>query len=322
MIIRPRRLRQTPEIRRLVRETKLDVDDFIYPIFLVDGEDQKQPVESMPGVYRFSLDRLHEELDRVKEAGVLGVLYFSVPDHKDAYASEAYSDTGTLQKAIRLTREQYPELIVVADVCLCEYTDHGHCGIVHGHDIDNDETLVYLAKMAVSCAKAGVHIVAPSDMMDGRVYAIREALDENNFENVIIMSYSTKFASSFYGPFREAADSAPCFGDRRSYQMDPANQREAIYESVLDIEEGADIIMVKPIMTYLDVLAGVKEVSPIPVAAYNVSGEYAMIKAAAAQGWIDEEAVMMETLLSIKRAGADLIITYFALDAARCLKES
>jgi len=279
-------------------------------------------VESMPGIFRYSLDRLSEELDRVVASGVLGVLYFSVPDHKDALASEAYSESGTLQQAIRMTREKYPHLIVMADICLCEYTDHGHCGIVHGQVIDNDETLDYLAKMAVSCARAGVHVVAPSDMMDGRVAALREALDDNGFADTIIMSYSTKFASSFYGPFREAADSAPAFGDRRTYQMDPANQREAIYESALDIEEGADIVMVKPIMTYLDVLSAVKAMSPVPVAAYNVSGEYAMIKAAAAQGWIDEEAVMMETLLSIKRGGADIIITYFALAAAAVLTKT
>lgn len=316
MIIRPRRLRRTPALRALVRETRVQVTDLIYPIFVVDGNDQRQPIDSMPGIFRFSLDRLHEELDRVKAAGICGVLFFSVPDHKDARASEAYRDDVTLQQAIRLTKRDYPELVVIADICLCEFTDHGHCGIVKDGEILNDETLPYLTAMAVSCAAAGADLVAPSDMMDGHVAAIRKGLDEAGFIQTAIMSYSTKFASAFYGPFREAAASTPQFGDRRSYQMDPANFREAVRESELDAAEGADLLMVKPALPYLDVLRAVAERSPVPVAAYNVSGEYAMVKAAAAQGWIDEDRAVDELLLAIKRAGADLIITYFAVEAA------
>lgn len=316
VIIRPRRLRRSAALRDLTRETRLHVDDLIYPIFLVDGENQRQPINSMPGIARYSLDRLPEELERVRAAGVRAVLFFSVPEHKDEFATEAYRDDATLQQAIRLTKRQYPDLVVIADICLCEFTDHGHCGIVRGGMIENDETLIYLAKMAVSCAAAGADIVAPSDMMDGHVSALRAGLDRAGFDHAIIMSYSTKFASSFYGPFREAADSTPQFGDRRSYQMDPANFREAIRETSLDIEEGADIVMVKPALAYLDVLHEIARTSSVPVAAYNVSGEYSMIKAAAERGWIDEQGVVMESLLSLKRAGADLIITYYALEAA------
>lgn len=319
-MLRPRRLRQTRALRDMVRETRLDVRDFIYPIFVVDGAGQKQPVDSMPGIYRYSVDRLPEELDCVLAAGVRSVLYFGVPDHKDACATEAYNDKGALQAALRLTKSDYPDLVAVADICLCEYTDHGHCGIVRDGVVANDETLGYLARMAVSCARAGADMVAPSDMMDGHVDAIRTALDEAGFEQTIIMSYSTKFASAFYGPFRDAAGSAPAFGDRRSYQMDPANRREALRETDLDLDEGADIVMVKPALPYLDVLSDIAAMSPVPVAAYNVSGEYAMVKAAGQNGWIDAERVMMETLLSIKRAGADLIITYHALEAAAVLK--
>lgn len=322
LYIRPRRLRQSPALRDLVRQTRLHISDLIYPVFVVDGNDRKEEVESMPGIFRYSLDRLPEELDRVRDAGVKGVLYFGVPDHKDEYATEAYRDDATLQNAIRLTKKDYPGLVVIADICLCEYTSHGHCGIVHDHEIVNDETLEYLARMAVFCARAGADIVAPSDMMDGHVIALRDALDDAGFINTIIMSYSTKFSSAFYGPFRDAAGSAPAFGDRATYQMDPANFREAVHETELDIEEGADIVMVKPALAYLDVLAEVSQISPVPVAAYNVSGEYSLVKAAAEKGWVDETRLMMEMLTSIKRAGADMIITYFALDAARVLKES
>lgn len=318
---RMRRLRVNEAVRGLVRETRLDKRDLIYPMFVTEGENLVNPVESMPGICQYSIDRMDEELTRVLAAGVTAVLIFGIPAHKDETGSEAYNDNGVTQRAIRHIKAAYPELLVIADICLCEYTSHGHCGLVCGEEILNDETLPLLAKMAVSLAAAGADILAPSDMMDGRVAAIREALDQNGFQNRMIMAYSAKFASGFYGPFREAAHSAPGFGDRKTYQMDPANRKEAIRECMADMEEGADIIMVKPALAYLDVIREVADRTDYPLAAYNVSGEYAMVKAAAANGWIDEKRIVMEILLGIRRAGAKMIITYHALDAARWLDE-
>ncbi len=319
---RPRRLRLNENIRRMVRETRLSVDDLIQPFFVVHGEKVKNPVGSMPGVYQLSIDYLVEEVKRARDLGIPAVILFGIPKKKDPVASEAYADDGIIQMAVRAIKEKVEDIIVITDVCLCEYTSHGHCGLVKGDKVLNDPTLELLAKTAVSHAKAGADIVAPSDMMDGRVAAIREALDAEGFQDVAIMAYSVKYASSFYGPFRDAADSAPKFGDRRSYQMDPPNAREAIKEASLDVEEGADIIMVKPALPYLDVVRMVKEAFPeVPLAAYNVSGEYAMIKAAAQLGWIDYERVVMETLVSIKRAGADMILTYFAMEVAEKLQK-
>ena len=308
-------------MRRMVRENRLDAADLIYPIFVAEGSGIAKPVESMPTVCQYSVDRLEEILPRVAESGISGLLIFGIPAKKDELATEAYNDNGVTQQAIRYIKEHYPELIVIADVCLCEYTSHGHCGVVKDGKILNDDTLPLLCKMAVSLAKAGADIVAPSDMMDGRVAAIRAALDENALEEIPIMSYSAKFASGFYSPFRDAAESAPCFGDRRTYQMDPANGREAIREIEDDIEEGADMIIVKPAMCYLDIMRTAREKFGLPIAAYNVSGEFAMVKAAAANGWIDEKRIVLEILTSIKRAGADMIITYHALDAAEWIKE-
>lgn len=318
---RLRRLRVNEAMRSFVRETRVDKNDLVYPMFVTEGEGIRHPVASMPGIYQYSPDRICEEIKRVEDAGVGAVLLFGIPAHKDERASEAYNDAGVTQRAIRRIKEFAPHLLVIADVCLCEYTSHGHCGIVRGGEILNDETLPFLAKMAVSMARAGADVVAPSDMMDGRVAAIRAALDENGFTNTMIMAYSAKFASGFYGPFREAAHSAPGFGDRKTYQMDPANRREAIRECLEDIEEGADVIMIKPAMAYLDIVREVADATGYPIAAYNVSGEYAMVKAAAANGWIDERTVVMETLCGIKRAGAKIIITYHALDAAAWLKD-
>ena len=318
---RLRRLRVNDAMRAMVRETSLAVEDLVYPIFVMEGEDIRQPVEAMPGICQYSVDRLDEELERVLAAGIGAVLLFGIPAHKDEVGSEAYNDEGVTQRAIRHIKARAPKLLVIADVCLCEYTSHGHCGLVRDGEILNDETLPLLSRMAVSMARAGADVIAPSDMMDGRVAAIRAALDENGFRNRMIMAYSAKFASGFYGPFREAAHSAPSFGDRRTYQMDPANRREAIRECLSDIEEGADVIMVKPALAYLDVLREVADRTYHPLAAYNVSGEYAMVKAAAANGWIDEKRVVMEILLGIRRAGAKIIITYHALDAARWLRE-
>ncbi len=318
---RMRRLRVNEAVRGMVRETRLDKRDLIYPMFVTEGENLVNPVESMPGICQYSIDRMDEELTRVLAAGVTAVLIFGIPAHKDETGSEAYNDNGVTQRAIRHIKAAYPELLVIADICLCEYTSHGHCGLVCGEEILNDETLPLLAKMAVSLAAAGADILAPSDMMDGRVAAIREALDQNGFQNRMIMAYSAKFASGFYGPFREAAHSAPGFGDRKTYQMDPANRKEAIRECMADMEEGADIIMVKPALAYLDVIREVADRTDYPLAAYNVSGEYAMVKAAAANGWIDEKRIVMEILLGIRRAGAKMIITYHALDAARWLDE-
>ena len=320
MIKRGRRLRANSAIRDMVRETTLSTKDFIYPIFVVEGENIKKEISSLEGNYQFSIDRLHEVIKEVQEADIAGVLLFGIPEHKDECGSEAYNDNGIVQQAIREIKKIDKNLLVITDVCMCEYTSHGHCGIIHGEDVDNDETLEYLCKISVSHAKAGADIIAPSDMMDGRISYIRNSLDENGFKNISIMSYSAKYCSAFYGPFREAANSAPQFGDRKTYQMDPANRMEALRETQMDIEEGADFIMVKPALPYLDIIRDCRENFNMPLVAYNVSGEYAMVKAAGKLGLIDEERVMMETLTSIKRAGADIIITYHALEAARVLK--
>lgn len=309
-----RRLRSSEAMRELTAETRLSPKDMIYPMFVVYGEDKKIPVESMPGVYQYSVDRLPEIMDRVREKGIAGVLLFGIPEHKDELATAAYDDNGVVQNAIRYIKKNYPELIVIADVCLCEYTSHGHCGVVMDGVILNDATLPLLAKAAVSMARAGADIVAPSDMMDGRVAAIRAALDDNGFADIPIMSYSAKYASGYYSPFRDAAESAPCFGDRRTYQMDCRNGREALREIADDLDEGADMIIVKPALAYLDVLKSARERFDVPIAAYNVSGEYSMVKAAAERGWIDEQRIITENLTAIKRAGADIIITYHALE--------
>lgn len=316
---RPRRLRRTENLRRMVRETTLQIDHLIYPLFVMPGKNIQNPVPSMPGVFQFSVDRLMEEIGTVNELKIPGVLLFGLPAMKDERGSEAFSDAGAVQEAVRAIKAKYPEMVVITDVCLCEYTSHGHCGLLRGHEVDNDPTLEVLAEVALSHARAGADLVAPSDMMDGHVAAIRGALDENGFKDTGILAYAAKYCSAFYGPFRDAADSAPKFGDRRAYQMDPANAIEAIREVGMDIDEGADMVMVKPALPYLDVIRRVKEEYDWPLAAYNVSGEYAMIKAAAANGWLDEERVMMETLTGIRRAGADLILTYFAKDAAKLL---
>ena len=314
---RPRRLRRNERLRSLVRETALSADHLIYPLFVGPGKDSAQPVASMPGVAQLSIDRAVKECEEVNALGIPAVILFGIPERKDSVGSEAYLDGGVVQKAIRAIKERAPELLVITDVCLCEYTDHGHCGVIKDGDVDNDRTLELLVKEALSHAKSGADIVAPSDMMDGRVGAIRKALDQNGFEQIAIMAYAAKYASGFYAPFRDAAESTPQFGDRRSYQMDPANADEALREVELDIREGADIIMVKPAMTYLDIVYRVKQKFGYPVAAYNVSGEYSMIKAAAKNGWIDERRIVLELMLSIKRAGADMILTYFAKDIAR-----
>ncbi len=318
---RPRRLRRTENLRRLVRETRLSVDQLIYPLFVTPGSGVKNPVESMPGIFRFSVDKLIEEVRSVVELDIPGVLLFGLPEKKDDRGSEAHAENGPVQQAVRAIKEAWPELTVITDVCLCEYTSHGHCGIIEGTEVHNDATLEILAQVALSHARAGADVVAPSDMMDGRVAAIRETLDEDGFDRVAILAYSAKYCSGFYGPFREAADSAPQFGDRRAYQMDICNTEEAIREVALDIEEGADMVMVKPALSYLDIIWRVKEQFDRPVAAYNVSGEYSMVKAAAANGWIDGDRIMMEILTSIVRAGADLVLTYFAKDAAGLLRK-
>jgi len=318
-IHRPRRLRRTEALRRMVRETELRPSDFIYPLFVVEGRGVRKPVPSMPGIDNLSVDLAVEEAKRARAVGVPAVILFGIPGHKDPRGTGAWAEDGIVQKALRAMKEAVPELQLLADICLCEYTDHGHCGVIHGAEVDNDRSLPLLAQMAVSCARAGADIVAPSDMMDGRVAAIRTALDGAGLSSTPILSYAAKYASGFYGPFREAAQSTPQFGDRRGYQMDPGNVREALKEVALDLDEGADLVMVKPALSYLDVIARVKERFDVPVAAYNVSGEYAMLKAAAANGWIDGERVMMEVLTSIKRAGADLILTYHAVEAAELL---
>ena len=318
---RTRRLRQTVALRNMVRENHVRVDELIYPLFVMEGENLAEPVESMPGICQYSLDRMNEELDRVKEAGIPAILIFGIPAHKDEVGSGAYDEHGIVQEAIRRIKKDYPELIVIADVCLCEYTSHGHCGLIKDGVILNDETLPLLAKSAVSYAEAGADIVAPSDMMDKRVGAIRKALDEAGFTYTPIMAYSAKFASGYYGPFRDAAHSAPGFGDRKTYQMDPANGQEALREVEEDIAEGADLIIAKPAMAYMDIIRAIHENYNVPIVAYNVSGEYAMVKAAAANGWIDEKKIVMENMIGMKRAGAKMIITYHALDVARWLRE-
>lgn len=319
LVHRLRRLRRNENLRALVRETQVRADDFIYPLFVCEGEGIRREISSMPGQYNLSIDELVKEASEARSLGVRAVILFGIPDQKDAQGSEAFLDEGIVQRAIRALKREVKDLLVIADNCLCEYTDHGHCGVVHDDEVINDDSLELLAHAAVSQAHAGADIIAPSNMMDGFVTAIRRALDEHGFEQIPIMSYAIKYASGFYGPFREAAGSAPQFGDRRSYQMDPANAREALREASLDIEEGADILMVKPALAYLDVLHALRERCDLPLAAYQVSGEYAMIKAAARQGWLDESRIMWETLTSIKRAGADMILTYFAKEAARQL---
>jgi porphobilinogen synthase len=316
---RPRRLRKNETIRRMVRETSLSPDCLIYPLFATYGKGVKKEISSMPGCYQESVDVIVKHAKEVKSLGIPAILLFGIPEHKDETGSGAYDEHGVVQKAVKAIKDRVPGLYVITDVCMCEYTSHGHCGIIKDCDVQNDPTLELLAKEAVSHAKAGADMVAPSDMMDGRVDAIRLALDEEGFEEIPIMSYAAKYASAFYGPFREAAESTPQFGDRRSYQMDPANRREALKEVALDVEEGADIVMVKPAMSYLDIISDVRDTFDVPVAAYNVSGEYSLVKAAGKLGWIDEQRVMMEILTSIKRAGADLILTYFAKEAARIL---
>ena len=317
-ITRSRRLRSCKNIRSMVRETSLSINDFIYPLFVCEGKGVRNEVASMPGIYNLSVDEIVKEAREAESLGIKSVILFGIPSHKDEEGSGAYGSDGIVQKAIKAIKD-FTELYVITDVCMCEYTSHGHCGRVVNGDVDNDSTLDMLAREALSHAEAGADMVAPSDMMDGRVKAIRSMLDDNGYSHIPIMSYAVKYASGYYGPFREAADSTPAFGSRKTYQMDPANRREALKEAYSDIEEGADIIMVKPALAYLDIIREVKDSCNVPVASYNVSGEYAMIKAAGKNGWIDEEKVMMETLLSMKRAGSDLIITYFAKDAAKIL---
>ncbi|MGN0343211.1 MAG: porphobilinogen synthase [Roseburia sp.] len=318
---RTRRLRQSAALRDMVRENHVRIDELIYPVFVIEGEDICNPVDSMPGINQYSIDRLEEELDRIREAGIKAILIFGIPAHKDEVGSGAYDEQGIVPRAIRFIKEKMPQLMVIADVCLCEYTSHGHCGLIRGQEILNDETLPLLAKASVCYAEAGADIIAPSDMMDKRVAAIRKALDENGYINTPIMSYSAKFASSYYGPFRDAAHSAPGFGDRKTYQMDPSNGREALREIAQDIAEGADMIIAKPALAYMDIIKEASQNYNIPIVAYNVSGEYAMVKAAAKEGWIDEKKIVMENMVGLKRAGAKMIITYHALDVARYIKE-
>jgi len=319
--IRTRRLRRTPQIRQFVRENALRAEDFIYPLFVAEGEGIRNEISSMPGQFQLSLDNLEAEIDELRELGIPGVLLFGIPEHKDDHASGAYAEDGIVQQAVRLIKRHAPETLVITDVCCCEYTDHGHCGILIDGYVDNDQTLPVLAQTAVSHARAGADIVAPSDMMDGRVAVLRHALDDSGFTELPIMSYAAKFASGYYGPFREAAGSTPSFGDRRSHQMDPANANEAMREIEIDLAEGADLIIVKPALSYLDIMRAARDQFNVHLTAYNVSGEYALIKAAGEKGWIDEERVTLETLLSMKRAGASRIITYHAKDAARWLAE-
>lgn len=318
---RMRRLRGSDAVRKLVQETHLNVEQLVYPVFVIEGDNIKNPVDSMPGIYQYSIDRLGEECDRMMERGVRNLLLFGIPAHKDEVGSQAYAADGITQRTVRYLKKTYPEIFVIVDVCLCEYTSHGHCGLVQGERILNDETLPLLVRMSVSLAEAGADMIAPSDMMDGRVGAIREGLDKAGFSHIPIMSYSAKYTSGYYSPFRDAAHSAPGFGDRKSYQMDPHNGKEALREMAADIEEGADILMVKPGLAYLDVLKTASERFAYPMAVYNVSGEYSMVKAAAGNGWIDERRIVMENMLAMRRAGADIIITYHALDVAGWLKD-
>jgi len=317
---RPRRLRQSENLRRMIRETSLSVNDLILPLFVTAGKDVKNPIPSMPGQFHLSIDNFLKTSQQAYDLGIPAIIIFGIPEKKDALGTQAYAENGIVQKALMAVKEKLPDLVAITDVCLCQYTDHGHCGVVAGNTIDNDASLDLIARAALSHAKAGADMVAPSDMMDGRIGEIREILDENNFSQVPIMSYAAKYCSAYYGPFRDAADSAPKFGDRRTYQMDPANALEALREVTMDIEEGADIIMVKPALAYLDIICQVRQEIDLPVAAYNVSGEFSMIKAAEKLGWIDGSKVMMETLTAIKRAGADLILTYFAIEAAQVLQ--
>ena len=321
MITRPRRLRQNPVLRKMVRETRMDASSLIYPMFVREGSGIKEEIPAMEGQYRYTTDTMLYALEDLEKAGVRSVMFFGIPDVKDEVGSGAYAEDGIVQRALREARAHFPEMYLITDVCMCEYTSHGHCGLLKGHDVDNDSTLELLAKTAVSHVQAGADMVAPSDMMDGRVLAIRNALDDHGYENTPIMSYAVKYASSFYAPFRDAAGSAPSFGDRKSYQMDFHNRKEALKEAQLDVAEGADIIMVKPAMTYLDIVREVADTVNVPVAAYSVSGEYAMMKAAAMNGWIDEKRIVMENMLAFKRAGAKIIITYHALDVAKWIKE-
>jgi porphobilinogen synthase len=318
---RPRRLRSSEALRRIVRETALSVDDLILPVFAIGGKGVRNPIESMPGHFQLSMENLVNLSMEAYDLGIPAVILFGVPDSKDSRASAAYARDGVVQRAIQALKDRQPDLTVITDVCLCQYTDHGHCGVVHGEIIDNDESIDLLARTALSHAQAGADMVAPSDMMDGRVARIRGVLDENGFSHIPIMSYAAKYCSAFYGPFRDAAESAPKFGDRRTYQMDPANALEALREVALDIEEGADIVMVKPALAYLDIIRRVREETHLPVAAYNVSGEFSMVKAAEKKGWIDGNAVMLEILTAIKRAGADMILTYFAVEAAKTIQK-
>lgn len=318
---RPRRLRNSPTIRAMVRETRISADTLVYPMFVIEGENIKEEIPTMPGQYRYSIDRMGEVLEEMQDAGVRSVMFFGIPAYKDECGSGAWDENGIVQKALRYAKKNYPALFYITDVCMCEYTSHGHCGILDGANVDNDKTLEVLAKTALSHVKAGADMVAPSDMMDGRVGMIRKVLDENGFENIPIMSYSVKYASAFYGPFRDAADSAPMFGDRKSYQMDFHNSREALLEAKLDIDEGADILMVKPGMAYLDILCKLKQAYNKPVALYSVSGEYSMIKAAAKLGYVDEEKMICESAVCMYRAGADILITYFAKEIAQYIKK-
>ena len=321
MTIRPRRLRKSETLRKMVRETRMDKSSLIYPLFVKEGENIEEEIPSMEGQYRYSIDRLPYELERLQKAGVDKVMFFGIPDVKDEVGSQAYAEDGIVQKAIREARKQFPDMDLITDVCMCEYTSHGHCGVLCGHDVENDKTLELLAKTALSHVQAGADMVAPSDMMDGRVAAIRHILDENNYKDTPIMSYAVKYASAFYGPFRDAAGSAPSFGDRKSYQMDFHNRREAIKEALLDVEEGADIIMVKPALSYLDIIREVRDTIDLPVAAYSVSGEYAMVKAGAKLGYIDEERIIGEMAVSTFRAGTDIYLTYFAKEIAKLMDE-
>jgi len=317
---RPRRLRQSEAMRRMIRETSLTVNDLILPLFVIDGSGVKNPIPSMPGHFQLSVDNFLKTAGEAHALGIPAIVVFGIPDKKDSLGTRAYAQDGIVQKAIQSVKSKIPDLVVISDVCLCQYTDHGHCGVIEGDTVDNDASLDLIARTALSHAKAGADMVAPSDMMDGRVGEIREILDDNNLSRIPIMSYAAKYCSAYYGPFRSAADSAPKFGDRRTYQMDPANALEAIREVTMDVEEGADIIMVKPALAYLDIICRVREEIDLPVAAYNVSGEFSMIKAAEKMGWIDGPRVMMETLTAIKRAGADMILTYFAIEAAQALR--
>ena len=320
LLNRPRRLRSSDSLRKMVRETRVDKSSLIYPMFIIEGNNIKEEIPSMAGQYRYSVDRMGEKLESLLDSGVSRVMFFGIPEHKDEFGSGAYAQDGIVQKAFREAKKNYPDMYLIGDVCMCEYTSHGHCGILCEHDVDNDKTLELLAKTALSQVQAGADMVAPSDMMDGRVRAIRELLDKNGYINTPIMSYAVKFASAYYGPFRDAADSAPKFGNRKTYQMDYHNRRESIKEALLDVEEGADIVMVKPAMAYGDLIRDVKDRTNVPVAAYSVSGEYSMIKTAAAAGYIDEEAVMCETAIAAYRAGADIYLTYFAEELAKCME--